>query len=137
MFSLFCCNWTQLSRKKSQQKNMWRCKTRTISESILNFSKIDNTKWHQEKNNGLTLASHKLGLSSRYYVSVIKACSWLEIGVSLWKLLQMIFYNIVFQRKLILKHQNFNFISGNFRSLCASYAILVLDLPNEEHLKIE
>lgn len=73
-----------------------------------------------------------MNLRSRYYVSVTKTCSWVEIGVSLCKLLQMVFYNTIFQRKLILKHQNFSLISGNFWSLCESYAVLVFDLPNEE-----
>lgn len=31
-------------QEKSQQKNMWRCKTRTVLESILSFSKTDNSK---------------------------------------------------------------------------------------------
>lgn len=61
------------------------------------------------KTHGLTLLSDKLRVSSRYYVSVTKAWSWLEIGVSLCKPLQMAFYNIIFQRELILEHQNFNF----------------------------
>jgi len=48
----------------------------------------------------------------------------------------MAFFYIIFQRKLSLKDQKFNFITGSFWPLAESYTILELDLANEEHLKI-
>lgn len=86
---------------------------------------------------GFDIPLQETWLSSSYCVCASKAFSWLAIGISLVKLLKIALFYSIFQRKLILKHQKFNFITSSVCPLSDSYAILELDFANDEHLKTE